>query len=47
MENTNTQFKTHVFVQGDVLYQLIMSAPPATLANLSERDFFNSFQPLR
>ena len=30
-----------------VLYQLILSGTPATMAELSEREFFNSFQALR
>jgi hypothetical protein len=47
MEKDGAIIKARVFVQGDVLYQLIMSGSPATMATLSERDFFGSFQPLR
>lgn len=47
MESANGVIKARIWVQGDVLYQLILSGTPATMATLSEREFFGTFQPLR
>jgi hypothetical protein len=47
LEKEGAVMKARVFVQGDVLYQLILSGSPATMATLNERDFFGSFQATR
>ena len=47
MEAADTVITARVWAQGDVLYQLILGGTPATMATLSGREFFGSFQPLR
>jgi hypothetical protein len=47
LERDGAVIKARVFVQGEVLYQLILSGSPTTMATLGERDFFGSFQALR
>lgn len=47
LEGDGKLMKVRVFAIRDVVYQLILSAAPETMTNLSERDFFNSFQPVR
>jgi hypothetical protein len=47
LEAGDTVIKARVFVQGEMLYQLVMSGSSATMATLNERAFFGTFQPLR
>lgn len=47
LEKDGAVIKARVFVLNDVLYQLIVSGSPATMATLNERQFFGSFQALR
>jgi hypothetical protein len=47
LKKEGSEIKARVFVGGNTLYQLIMSASPTTMATLSGREFFGSFQPLR
>ncbi len=47
LERGDVSIKGRVFVQNDVLYQLIMSAKNESWRGLNESDFFNSFQALK
>ena len=47
MEPNGSVLVAQVFVQRDVLYQLVLSAPAATMAKLEQRKFFGSFRALR
>ncbi|HEX8550828.1 MAG TPA: hypothetical protein VF681_04670 [Abditibacteriaceae bacterium] len=47
LQKDGVVLKARVFAQGNMLYQLVMSASPATMATVGERDFFGSFQALR
>jgi len=44
LEIDGTIVKARAFVQGDVLYQLILGGPAATVGLLNERDFFGTFR---
>jgi hypothetical protein len=47
MKSADKVVVARVWAQGDMLYQLILSATPQTMANVSGREFFGSFQALR
>lgn len=47
LETAETLIKGRVFVQNDVLYQLLMSSEKANWAGLRESDFFNSFSAVK
>jgi hypothetical protein len=46
LEGAGTMLKARVFVQDNVLYQLLISGTQDTMAALNERAFFDSFQAL-
>jgi hypothetical protein len=47
LEGDGKVMQVQINALNNVLYQLIVSGSPATMANLDYRQFFNSFQPLR